>query len=109
MNNKLCCPVETTLSLISNKWKILIIRDLLKGKMRFGELKNSLHGITQKVLTQNLRQMESSGLIQRTVYPEIPPRVEYSLTEMGSSLKVVLDAMYDWGINYNNQDKKPKI
>ena len=77
------CPVETTLLLISDKWKVLIIRDLLPGKKRFGELKKSIGTISQKVLTSNLRAMEESGLISRKVYPEVPPKVEYSLTELG--------------------------
>lgn len=94
------CPVETTLTLISDKWKVLIIRDLLPGTKRFGELKKSLGGVSQKVLTAQLRQMEESGLLIRTVYPEVPPRVEYTLTELGQSLKPVLDALRDWGEEY---------
>lgn len=94
------CPVETTLTLISDKWKILILRDLLPGTKRFGELKRSIGHVSQKVLTAQLRQMEASGLLTRTVYPEVPPRVEYSLTELGYSLKPVLDAMWDWGEQY---------
>ena len=94
------CPVETTLTLISDKWKVLIIRDLLPGTKRFGELKKSIGGVSQKVLTSQLRQMEESGLLIRTVYPEVPPRVEYALTELGHSLKPVLDAMWDWGEAY---------
>lgn len=90
------CPVETTLLLISDKWKVLIVRDLLPGKKRFGELKKSIGTISQKVLTSNLRAMEESGLISRKVYPEVPPKVEYSLTELGYSLKPILDAMYSW-------------
>ncbi len=97
------CPVETTLSLISDKWKVLIIRDLLEGTKRFGELKRSLGGISQKVLTSQLRQMEKSGLLVRTVYPEVPPRVEYSLTELGMSLKPILDAMKAWGESYKSR------
>ena len=97
------CPVETTLQLISNKWKVLIIRDLLTGTKRFGELMKSVTGITQKVLTSNLRDMEESGLITRTVYPEVPPRVEYSLTDTGRSLEPILDAMLAWGENYKHQ------
>lgn len=91
------CPVEITLTLISDKWKVLILRDLLLGTKRFGELKKSVGGVSQKVLTAQLRQMENSGLLTRTVYPEVPPRVEYTLTELGYSLKPVLDAMWDWG------------
>ena len=82
------------------KWKILIIRDLLTGTKRFGELKKSLNNITQKVLTNKLREMEASGLVKRKVYPEVPPRVEYSLTDTGLSLKPILDSMVEWGNNY---------
>lgn len=94
------CPVETTLTLISDKWKVLILRDLLTGTKRFGELKKSIGGVSQKVLTAQLRQMEDSGLLTRTVYPEVPPRVEYTLTELGYSLKPILDAMWEWGQEY---------
>ena len=94
------CQVETTLTLISDKWKVLILRDLLPGTKRFGELKKSIGHVSQKVLTAQLRQMEQSGLLTRTVYPEVPPRVEYSLTELGYSLKPILDAMSIWGENY---------
>ena len=93
------CPVETTLTLISDKWKVLILRDLLTGTKRFGELKKSIGNVTQKVLTAQLRQMEENELITRTVYPEVPPRVEYTLTELGYSLKPILDAMWTWGEN----------
>ena len=95
------CPVETTLTLISDKWKVLILRDLMPGTKRFGELMRSLRCVSQKVLTAQLRQMEDSGLLTRTVYPEVPPRVEYSLTELGRSLKPVLDAMQQWGEQYS--------
>lgn len=98
------CPVETTLTLISSKWKVLILRDLLTGTKRFGELKRSVGNVSQKVLTAQLRQMEESGLLTRTVYPEVPPRVEYSLTELGYSLKPILDAMWEWGENYRAQN-----
>lgn len=94
------CPVETTLTLISDKWKVLILRDLLTGTKRFGELKKSVGNVSQKVLTAQLRQMEESGLLIRTVYPEVPPRVEYTLTELGQSLKPILDAMWNWGEEY---------
>ena len=94
------CPVETPLTLISEKWKVLIIRDLMPGTKRFGELKRSIGGVSQKVLTSQLRQMEESGLLRRTVYPEVPPRVEYTLTELGYSLKPVLEALQDWGEAY---------
>ena len=99
------CPVEITMDLIGDKWKVLIIRDLLTGTKRFGELKKSLNGITQKVLTNNLREMESSGLVNRKVYAEVPPRVEYSLTETGWSLKPILDSMVVWGNNYREKQK----
>ena len=91
------CSVETTLMLIGDKWKVLILRDLLPGTKRFGELKKSIGNVSQKVLTAQLRNMESNGLVNRKVYPEVPPRVEYSLTELGRSLKPILDAMWDWG------------
>ncbi len=94
------CPVETTLLLIGNKWKVLILRDLLDGTKRFGELKRSIGSVSQKVLTQQLRAMEEDGLVHREVYAEVPPRVEYSLTELGESLKPILDAMMDWGMDY---------
>ena len=95
------CPVETTLTLISDKWKVLILRDLLlNGTMRFGELRKSIGHVTQKVLTSQLRQMEESGLLTRKVYAEVPPRVEYTLTELGYSLKPILDAMWAWGTHY---------
>ena len=97
------CPVETTLTLISDKWKVLILRDLLSGTKRFGELKKSISHVTQKVLTAQLRQMEESGLLTRTVYAEVPPRVEYTLTELGYSLKPILDAMLVWGENYKKK------
>lgn len=88
------CPVETTLTLISDKWKVLILRDLMNGTLRFGELKKSIGHVTQKVLTAQLRQMEASGLLTRKVYAEVPPRVEYTLTELGYSLKPVMDALW---------------
>lgn len=94
------CPVETTLTLISDKWKVLILRDLLPGTKRFGELKKSIGHVTQKVLTAQLREMEANGLLTRTVYAEVPPRVEYTLTALGYSLKPILDAMWDWGEEY---------
>ena len=104
------CSVEITLSLISNKWKILIIRDLLDGTKRFGELRKSINGISNKVLTYNLREMEENNLLIRKIYPEIPPKVEYSLTEIGSSIEPVLKTLCDWGNEYleligNDTDK----
>ena len=94
------CPVEVTLSLIGEKWKVLIIRELLNGTKRFGELKKDVSGISQKVLTTNLRSMENDGLIVRKVYPQIPPRVEYTLSDVGYSLAPVLNAMASWGTDY---------
>jgi DNA-binding HxlR family transcriptional regulator len=94
------CPVETALALMGDRWKVLIVRDLLVGTKRFGELKRSLGGISQKVLTQHLRIMEANGLVHRKVYAEVPPRVEYSLTESGRSLKSIHDAMWRWGEEY---------
>lgn len=99
------CPVEITMGLINDKWKVIIVRDLLTGTKRFGELKKSVTGITQKVLTSNLRQMEADGLIKRKVYAEVPPRVEYSLTETGLSLKPILDSMVAWGNEYREKQK----
>lgn len=96
------CPVETTLMLIGDKWKVLILRDLLSGTKRFGELKKSIGGVSQKVLTAQLRDMEESGLITRRVYAEVPPRVEYSLTGLGQSLKPILDSMRNWGEEYKS-------
>ena len=97
------CPVELTLLLISNKWKVLIIRDLLEGTKRFSELKKSITNISQKVLTSNLREMEENELLTRKVYPEVPPRVEYTLTDIGYSLKPLLDDMDKWGAWYRNE------
>lgn len=94
------CPVETTLTLIGDKWKVLILRDLMPGTKRFGELKKSIGSVSQKVLTAQLRDMEQNGLLTRTVFAEVPPRVEYSLTELGKSLKPILDAMWNWGEEY---------
>ena len=93
-------PVEATLSFMSDKWKVLILRDLLTGTKRFGELKKSIGSISQKVLTSNLRAMEEDGLLKREVFAEVPPRVEYSLTDTGHSLKTVIDALWNWGEDY---------
>ena len=97
------CPVELTLLLISNKWKVLIIRDLLEGTKRFSELKKSINNISLKVLTSNLREMEENDLLTRKVYPEVPPRVEYTLTDIGYSLKTLLDDMDKWGTWYRSE------
>lgn len=94
------CPVATTVALIGSKWKLLIIRNLLQRPWRFNELKRDLTGISQKVLTDNLRSMEEDGLITRTVYPEVPPRVEYALSDLGQTLKPILDSMVEWGNAY---------
>jgi DNA-binding HxlR family transcriptional regulator len=99
------CPVETTLTIIGNKWKVLIIRDLLGHTCRFGELKKSIGHISQKVLTANLRDMEAQGLLTRHVYAEVPPRVEYTLTELGMSLDPILNAMAVWGHDYKESLK----
>ena len=100
------CPVETTLMLIGDKWKVLILRDLMPGTKRFGELKKSIGTVSQKVLTAQLREMEAQGLVSRKVYAEVPPRVEYTLTETGCSLKPVLDAMWAWGEDYKAKNEK---
>lgn len=100
VNTLPACPVEATLTLISDKWKILIVRDLLDGTKRFSELRRSIGNISQKVLTSNLRQMEADGLVHREVYAEVPPRVEYSLTDTGRSLDVVIGVLRDWGEQY---------
>ena len=96
------CPVATTVSLIGSKWKLLIMRNLLARPWRFNELKRDLEGISQKVLTDSLRSMEEDGLIIRTVYPEVPPKVEYALSDLGKSLKPILDSMVEWGNAYKN-------
>lgn len=94
------CPVETTLMLIGDKWKVLILRDLMEGTRRFGELKKSIGTVSQKVLTAQLRDMEAKGLLTRKVYAEVPPRVEYTLTDIGYSLRPILSAMKTWGEAY---------
>ena len=98
------CPVATTVELIGSKWKLLIIRNLLVRPWRFNELKKDLAGISQKVLTDNLRSLESDGIITRTVYPEVPPRVEYALSELGQTLKPILDSMAEWGRFYKTRN-----
>ena len=97
------CPVATTVQLIGNKWKLLIMRNLRVRPWRFNELQKSLEGISQKVLTDNLRSMESDGIITRTVFPEVPPRVEYALSELGESMLPIINAMEAWGIEYKKQ------
>lgn len=109
-NNLPVCPVETTLSIIGDKWKVLILRDLhMKGTLRFSELKKSIVGITQKMLTQQLRELESDGIIHREVYPVVPPKVEYSLTPLGETLKPILDSLTNWGIYYKENINKNVI
>ena len=97
------CPVATTVELIGSKWKLLVLRNLLVRPWRFNELKKSLDGISQKVLTDTLRSLETDGIIVRTAYPEVPPRVEYSLSELGESMRPILKSMEAWGINYKQQ------
>lgn len=94
------CPVATTVQLIGSKWKLLVMRNLLQRPWRFNELQKNLEGISQKVLTDSLRSMESDGIITRTVYPEVPPRVEYALSELGESMRPIIESMESWGLNY---------
>lgn len=101
-SNLPACPVEVTLLLLSNKWTILILRDLFTGTKRFGELKKSLNGVSQKVLTANLRSLEEKGIIEREVFPEVPPRVEYRLTDLGKTLDSIIKSMHDWGEFYKS-------
>lgn len=94
------CPVATTVQLIGSKWKLLIMRNLLQRPWRFNELQKNLEGISQKVLTDSLRSMETDGIITRTVYPEVPPRVEYALSELGESMRPIIESMESWGLQY---------
>jgi DNA-binding HxlR family transcriptional regulator len=105
-NEQVGCPVEITLGLLGNKWKVLILRELFKGTRRFGELSRGVPKISQKMLTQQLRQMEEDNLVSRKIYPEVPPRVEYSLTDIGTSLRPILDSMHKWGAKYMMQNGK---
>ena len=98
------CPVATTVQMVGSKWKLLILRNLLARPWRFNELRKNLEGISQKVLTDSLRSMEGDGIITRTVYPEAPPRVEYSLSELGESMRPIIKAMEQWGIDYKAQN-----
>ena len=100
------CPVATTVQLIGSKWKLLILRNLLARPWRFNELKKNLEGISQKVLTDSLRSLEEDGIVTRTVYPEVPPRVEYSLSELGDSMRPIIRAMEDWGIGYQEKVRR---
>jgi DNA-binding HxlR family transcriptional regulator len=102
------CPVATTVQLIGNKWKLYILRNLLAGTQRFGELRKTIPGISQKVLTQNLRAMEADGIITRTVYAEVPPRVEYELSELGNSMRPIIAAMEEWGQYYQAHAGAPE-
>lgn len=98
------CPVATTVQMIGSKWKLLIMRNLLQRPWRFNELKKDLEGISQKVLTDSLRSMEADGIITRTVYPEVPPRVEYALSELGESMRPIIKAMEIWGAAYKREN-----
>jgi DNA-binding HxlR family transcriptional regulator len=100
------CPVERTLEVIGGRWKVLILRELFQGIRRFGQLHRALHGITQKMLTQQLREMEEDGIIHREVYLQVPPKVEYSLTPLGESLKPIIDSMHEWGVRHLNEQTK---
>ncbi|MBC1224904.1 helix-turn-helix transcriptional regulator [Nostoc sp. UCD121] len=102
-NLRLTCEVETTLKVIGGRWKVLIIRELMTGVKRFGELQRALPGVTQKMLTQQLREMEQDGIIHREVYPQIPPKVEYSLTHLGETLQPILYAMHEWAVQHSNR------
>ena len=100
------CPVATTVQLIGSKWKLLILRNLLARPWRFNELKKDLDGISQKVLTDSLRSLEEDGIVTRTVYPEVPPRVEYALSELGDSMRPIISAMEQWGLGYQQKVKR---
>lgn len=103
------CPVETALLMIGDKWKFLILRELVRGKKRFGELSKSIHHISEKMLSRNLKSMEEDGLIHREVFAQVPPKVEYSLTELGSSLKPILLSLYEWGSMYQSFAERKNI
>jgi len=98
--DKLTCAVESTIKVIGGRWKVLILRELFAGTKRFNQLHRALHGITQKMLAQQLREMEEDGLVHREVYLQVPPKVEYSLTALGESLRPVIDAMHEWGLRF---------
>ena len=100
------CPVALTVSMIGSKWKLLIMRNLLSRPWRFNELQRSIDGISQKALTEALRSMEADGIVIRTVYPEVPPRVEYSLTELGESMRPIIRSMESWGVSYKERARK---
>ncbi len=107
-NNNATCAVEITLNVIGGRWKVLILQELFKGIRRFSKLHRALKGGTQKMLTQQLREMEKDGIIYRKVYPQVPPKVEYSLTPLGKSLKPILDAMHEWGAKHKDRKEKQK-
>lgn len=106
---RLTCAVEATLEVIGGRWKVLILRELMQGVQRFNQLHRGLHGITQKMLTQQLRELEADGIIHREVYLQVPPKVEYSLTETGQTLKPVLEAMHNWGAAYISRPAEFKV
>ena len=100
------CPVATTVALIGSKWKLLILRNLMARPWRFNELKKDLNGVSQKVLTDSLRSLEEDGIVTRTVYPEVPPRVEYALSDLGESMRPIIDVMQRWGLEYQARMRK---
>lgn len=104
--DRLSCAVETTLDIVGGRWKVLILHELFQGVRRFNELHRALHGVTQKMLTQQLRELERDGIVHREVYPQVPPKVEYSLTPLGRTLEPILDAMHEWGRRYS-QERQP--
>jgi DNA-binding HxlR family transcriptional regulator len=104
--SRLTCEVESTIKIIGGRWKVLIIRELISGSKRFGELQRALQGITQKMLTQQLRELEEDGIVHREIYAQIPPKVEYSLTPLGETLKPILHAMHDWAIKYLHEGRR---
>lgn len=99
------CTVEAALEVIGGKWKLVILRHLLDGTRRFGELDKALHGITPRMLTRQLRELETDGLVRRTVYPQVPPKVEYSVTDIGESLRAITDQLEQWGHSYRKRDR----
>ena len=105
-SERVSCPVERTLGVIGGRWKVLILRELFLGVKRFGQLHRALQGITQKMLTQQMREMEEDGIVHREVYLQVPPKVEYSLTPLGESLKPIIDAMHEWGIRHLNEQNQ---
>jgi DNA-binding HxlR family transcriptional regulator len=102
------CPAEVTLSVIGGRWKVVLLYHLFQGTKRFSQLQRAIPGITQKMLTQQLREMERDGLVHREIYPSVPPKVEYSLTDLGMSLRPVINAMCDWGLKYRDGELDTK-